>query len=217
MTARIEGGIFSGMISSGYPDGEQVLGDLGDRFVHAFIEAVDGARDDLAAFKQWQPSWFPSFTARFTANFLHERIWDRLVREVAGMDDIHINDREPVRELRSGTTYLIRIKRHHPGDRISAYPTEASSAFWSNSLPTLDGLESFSLALGYYWDADLRTVGDAILSFRDGKDNPIWAIQLRRDTGNASGFSWTPVAPDLPEIDLSGVIRETEAEKEAGS
>lgn len=203
------------MISSGYPDSDQVLSDLGDRFVHAFIDAVDGARDDFSAFREWRPGWFPSFTGRFTANFLHERIWDRLVRAVEGGDGVHINDREPVRELRSGTAYLIRIKRHHPGDRISAYPTEASSAFWSNSVLTLDGLESFSLALGYYWDADLRAVGDAILSFRDGKDNPIWAIRLRRDAGNAAGFSWSPVAPDLPELDLSGVIRE--AEEESGS
>lgn len=203
------------MNSSRYPDSDRVLADLGDQFVHAFIDAVDGSRDDFTAFKQWQPGWFPNFTARFTANFLHERIWDRLIRAVDGMGGIQINDREPVRELHSGTTYLIRIKRHHPGDRISAYPTEASSAFWSNSLLTLDGLESFSLALGYYWDAELHSVGDAILSFRDGKDKPIWAVQLRRDAGNAAGFSWAPVAPDLPELDLSGVIHE--AEEEPGS
>jgi hypothetical protein len=203
------------MNSSGYPDSEQVLADLGDRFVNSFISAVDGAREDFAELRAWQPSWFPSFTGRFTANFLHERIWDRLVRAVDGVEGIHISDREPVRELRSGTAYLIRIKRHHPGDRISAYPTEASSAFWSNSQLTLDGMEAFSLALGYYWDADLRAVGDAILSFRDGRDNPIWAIQLRNDTGNAAGFAWAPVAPDLPEIDLSRVVRE--AEEESGS
>jgi hypothetical protein len=198
------------MNSSAYPDSDRVLGDLGIDFVHAFMDAVDGARSDFGAFKDWQPGWFPSFTGRFTANFLHERIWARLVRAVDGMEGIHVNDHEPVRELRSGTTYLIRIKRHHPGDRISAYPTEGSSAFWSNGMLTLEGLESFSLALGYYWDAELRAVGNAILSFRDGKDNPIWAIQLRRDAGNASGFAWTPVAPDLPEIDLSGVVREAE-------
>lgn len=203
------------MNSLRYPDSEQVLADLGDRFVHSFIDAVDGARDDYAAFREWQPGWFPSFTSRFTANFLHERIWDRLVRAADGMDRIHVVDREPVRQLHSGTQYLMRIKRHHPGDRISAYPTEASSAFWSNSVRTLEGLESPSLALGYFWDADLHTIGDAILSFRDGKDNPIWAIQLRRNAGHATGFSWTPVAPDLPEIDLSGLTRE--AEQEAGS
>jgi hypothetical protein len=33
------------MNSPGYPDGHQVLADLGDPFVQAFIDAVDGARD----------------------------------------------------------------------------------------------------------------------------------------------------------------------------
>lgn len=208
-------GIFYGMISGGYPECDQVLADLGDRFVQAFIDAVDGARDDFAAFKEWQPGWFPSFTARFTANFLHERIWDRLVRVVDGMEGIHIHDVEPTRELHSGTAYSIRIKRHHPGDRISAYPTDASRAFWSNNVVALEGLESLSLALGYYWDSDLRAVGEAILSFRDGKDNPIWAIQLHRNASNVSGFSWTQIAPDLPEIDLSGIVRDAEEESES--
>jgi hypothetical protein len=198
-----------------YPDSDTVLADLGNDFIHAFVGAVDGARDDFTAFRQWQPGWSPSFSGRFTANFLHERIWDRIVRAVDGVDGLHVHDREPVRELRSGTAYLIRIKRHHPGDRIAAYPTEGSSAFWTNSVLTLDGLEAFSLALGYYWDADLRTVGDAILSFRDGRDNPIWAIRLHADAGNATGFSWTPIAPDLPELDLSGIVRE--AHEDTGS
>jgi hypothetical protein len=200
------------MNSSPHPDSEKVLSDLGDEFVHAFMDAVDGARDDFAEFRTWRPGWFPNFTGRFTANFLHERIWDRLVRDVDAMDHIDVRDREPIRELRSGTAYLMRIKRHHDGDRISAYPTEASSAFWSNSTVTLEGLESFSIALGYYWDADLRAVGDAILSFRDGRDNPIWAVRLRRNAGASTGFAWEPLAPDLPELDLSGVVRESDEE-----
>lgn len=192
------------------PTSEQVLNDLGDGFISAFIDAVDGTREDFSAFRQWQPGWFSGFTNRFTANFLHERIWDRLVRAVGDTAEIYIVDREPVRELRSGTHYLIRVKRHHPGDRISAYPTEASSAFWSNSSLTLDGLESFSLALGYVWDGELRAMGDAILSFRDGKDSPVWAVRLRSDAGSAIGFVWESVAPELPELDLGGVIREAE-------
>lgn len=196
------------MNSLGYPDSDTVLTDLGDRFVRSAIEAVDGARDDYSALRAERPSWFPGYSSRGTANLLHERIWDRLVRAVGGMDGVHVVDQEPVRELRCGTQYLIRVKRHHPGDRISAYPTRASGMFWSNSVPTLEGLELFSLAFGYMWDAELRAVGEAVLSFRDGKDNPIWAIKLRGDTAEAAGFSWTPVTPDLPELDLSAVIRE---------
>ena len=202
------------MLSDGKPNSHQVLADLGEPFVNAFVDAVDGARADFAEFRGWKPGWFPGFTSRFTANFLHERIWDRLVNAASAIDGIAVIDQEPVRELRSGTLYVLRIKRHHPGDRISAYPTEASSAFWSTSVLALDGLESFSLALGYMWDTELRAVGEAVLSFRDGKDNPVWAIKLNRDAAAPTGFSWTPVAPELPEIDLSDVIRE--AEEEAG-
>ena len=197
---------------SAYPDSDKVIGDLGDAFVGTFIDAVDGARNDFAEFRAWQPGWFPSFTGRFTANFLHERIWDRMVQHLDGVEGVHIVDREPVRELHQGTQYLIRVKRHHPGDRISAYPTDGSSAFWSNSVLTLDGLEAFSLALGYMWDAELRVVGEAVLSFRDGKDKPVWAIQLRRDSATTTGFVWTPVDPTLPELDLSRIAREQEAE-----
>lgn len=196
----------------GYPTSDRVLTDLGSEFVLAFVNAVDGAREDFAEFRAWKPGWFVGFTNRFTANLLHERIWDRLIKSVAPHEGIHVIDREPVREVRSGTRYLIRVKRHHAGDRIAAYPTEGSSAFRSNSALTLDGLESFSLALGYMWDGTLRTVGNALLSFRDGKDNPIWAIKLRRDASTPAGFAWNPVAPDLPEIDLTGVTREAEDE-----
>lgn len=156
-------------------------------------------------FRAWRPDWFPRFTQRFTAGFLHERIWDRLVRELEGREGITVVDREPHRELRSGSRYLIRVKRHRPGDRISSYPTSGSNAFWSNGAQTFEGLESFSLALGYMWDNDARAVGEPVLSFRDGKENPIWAVQLRPDGDAATGFTPYPVAPDLPELDLSAV------------
>ena len=190
---------------SSYPDSDKVIGDLGETFVNTFIDAVDGARDDFAEFRTWKPGWFPSFTGRFTANFLHERIWDRMVRELDGSVGVHVVDREPIRELHQGTRYIIRLKRHHPGDRISSYPTEGSSAFWSNSDLTLDGLEAFSLAIGYMWDAELRAMGEAVLSFRDGKNNPVWAVRLGRDSAAPAGFIWTPVDPTLPELDLSRI------------
>jgi hypothetical protein len=202
---RLPYGIFSGMISSDFPDADRVLADLGNDLVGAFIGAVDAARDDYAQFRQEHPDWFVGFSSRFIANFLHERIWNHLVRAIEGLDGIHVTDREPVRELHSGTTYVMRVKRHNASDKIAAYPTDAALRFWSNRVLTLDGLELLSLALGYYWQADLRAVGDAVLSFRDGKDNPIWAIRLQRAGGTAVGFSWTPVEPDLPEIDLSGL------------
>lgn len=74
------------MISVDFPDGDQVLRDLGDAFVHAFIDAVEGAKDDYVALKEWRPQWASGYSGRFSANFLHERIWDRLVRAVIAPD-----------------------------------------------------------------------------------------------------------------------------------
>ena len=185
-------------------DPDAVLQDLGDKFAEALVESVEAARADLDAFRAWQPGWFPSFTSRVTANFLHERLWAALVSRVDDLDHVDVLDREPRRELYS-STYVLRVKRHHVGDRISAYPTAGALKFWSSEL-TLPGLESVSLALGYMWDADLREVGDAVISFRNALDKPVWAIALTRGAGGATGITWAPVDPSLPDFDLSQVI-----------
>lgn len=205
-------GIFCGMNSSGFPDPQDVIDRLGDPFVEALVGAVDGAREDYAELKAWRPQWAPSYSSRFIANFAHERIWDRLVREIDGAPGIHIRDEEPVREIRSGTAFVTRVKRHHPGDRISAYPTAGSLAHWSNRALTLDGLESISLAAGYYWDEETRSIGDPVLSLREEKDKPVWGITLHRDAEQPTAIQWAPVDPGLPEFDLSDIAVEDEEE-----
>lgn len=192
-----------------FPQPDRVIRDLGGDFINHFVAAVDGAREDFEQLKAWQPSWSANFSDRFTANFFHERIWDRLIRAVADDRLIHIHDAEPVRQLQSGTAYMLRIKRHRSGDKISAYPTSGSLAFWGNMGITMDGLETVSLAIGYYWDSELREAGDAVLSFRDGKDNPVWAVKLQRDTATVTGIRWEPIAPGLGELDLSSFAGET--------
>jgi hypothetical protein len=181
-------------------------------FVEAFIDAVDGARADLVDFKTTWPDWLPSWSNRTLANVIHDRTWDRLVKAVSGLPHVEVIDREPTREIYHGTQYAIRIKRHHPGERISTYPTATAIAFWTNGAPALPEMELVSLALGYRWDADTRSVGEAVLSFRDQVDHPIWAIELHRPAGGVLPFAWTPISPDLPELDLSGVAAATEEE-----
>lgn len=191
-------GIFSGMRSQPAPD--QVLTDLGDKFLAALVNA----RADLGMFQDWQPGWFVSFSNRFTANFLHERVWAVLVERVDELDNVVVVDQEPHRQV-FANAYVLRVKRHHPGDRISSYPTQSALRFWSSEI-TLPGLERVSLALGHMWDADLRRVGDAVVSFRDELDKPVWAVLVQRGAGRATGVSWTSVDPDLPEFDLSQVV-----------
>ncbi|WP_245851189.1 hypothetical protein [Brachybacterium vulturis] len=200
------------MKSLGFPDPQKVIDRLGDDFVEALVDAVDGAREDYADLKAWRPEWAPSYSSRFIANFAHERIWARLIREIDGAPGIHIRDEEPVREILSGTAFVTRVKRHHPGDRISAYPTTGSLAHWSNRALTLEGLESISLAAGYYWDEETRDIGAPVLSLREEKDKPVWGITLHRDAAQPTAIQWAPVEPGLPEFDLSQIAIEDEEE-----
>lgn len=196
------------------PSPETVLTDLGDKFLEALVAAVNGAREDLAQFQEWQPGWFVLFSNRFTANFLHERVWAGLVERGDDLDNVTIQDQEPFRQL-FADSYVLRVKRHHVGDRISTFPTEGARRFWSSEL-MLPGLEKVSLALGYMWDPDLRGVGDAVISFRDELDKPVWAVLVQRGTEGVGGIRWTPVDPNVPEFDLSQVIGTSEPKEEAG-
>ncbi|MGL4178229.1 MAG: hypothetical protein ACRCSN_19410 [Dermatophilaceae bacterium] len=123
-------------------------------------------------------------------------------------------DREPVRQLQVGR-YEIRLKRHRLGEHISTYPTRGAVKFWSSEA-VLPGLETVSLALGYLWDAELREVGDPILSFREGIHKPIWGVRLERGAGGAAAITWRNVDPNLPDIDLSQVIEAPGGTEEAG-
>lgn len=202
-------GIFSGM--SQYPDPQQVVDDLGDKFLAAFVVAVDTAREDLADLQDMRPQWFVNFSKRFIANFIHERMWDSMVSQVATHDGVTVVDQEPTRQIHFGTNYVLRFKRHTGTLRIESFPTTGALAFWTNSA-TLPGLELLTLAMGYIWDAELGEIGDTILSFRDGKHRPVWSVTLTREGESATDITWAPSDPELPQLDLSEVVEEDQDE-----
>ncbi|WP_309079858.1 hypothetical protein [Zhihengliuella sp.] len=206
------------MNSSRFPTEDEVIEDLGTDFVKIFVESVDGASADFEELRAWRPGWASTYTSRHTASFLHERIWARMVSGIDGVEGFEIIDREPKREIHFGIKYQIRVKRHRPGDRISAVQTVGNRRFWTNFEQTFDGLEQFSLALGYMWDAEQRSVEYPVLSFRDGQESPIWAVRLEREDDNALGFRWESVeSPDLPDVDLGDIAVENEEEEDTGS
>ena len=129
------------------------------------------------------------------------------------MDNVVIRDNDPTREVWYQNQYQIRIKRHSSEDKISTYPTATALEFWSNGQPTIPGLESHTLALGYRWDPELRDIGEAILSYRTGIEDPVWAAVLKGTQENLSGFIVERMSPELPDIDLSSVIFEEEQEE----
>ncbi|HSZ29461.1 MAG TPA: hypothetical protein VK784_06845 [Pseudonocardiaceae bacterium] len=113
--------------------------------------------------------------------------------------------------------YQVRIKRHHPDDKISAYPTAAALEFWAQGAQ-LPSLEAITLGAGYRWVTEERRVGPAVISYRDGKDNPIWAVELDEPDEGADTIGWRPITrPDLPGVDLFDATRVGERGEEGSS
>jgi hypothetical protein len=51
------------------------------------------------------------------------------------------------------------------------------------------------------WEPELRKIGAPVVSCRDGKDNPIWAVGLEEPQDGATAITWTPIlGPSLPEV-----------------
>ncbi|WP_414943498.1 hypothetical protein [Amycolatopsis sp. cmx-11-32] len=72
------------------------------------------------------------------------------------------------------------------------------------------------MGFGYRWDPEERVIGGTIVSLRDGLDkDAIWAVEVDAGAPGATGtaFTWTPVDPSLPQIDLyEAMVRDEEDE-----
>jgi hypothetical protein len=198
-------------------DQDGVLASLGDKCLSAIAAAVGAARQDLADMREWRPGWFPPMSERGLSNIIHERIWAHLCARLDGEADLVIVDSEPHRMLHVGTTFRLRVKRHHPDDRISTYATAAALEFWTQGNQTLEGLEIITLGAGYRWEKELRKIGPPVVSCRDGKDNPLWSVELVEPAAGVVGITWTPVdGPRLPDVDLSSAVDRAEEGPEGG-
>lgn len=205
------GGIFCGMFSANDPD--TVLAELGDKVVTSFIRATDAARVDIAVYRRKHPDWNADWSKRGLANWIHDRLWAHLSRELYALEDsgVTVVDREPVREvivqMPIGRGYRLRFKRHSARDAISSYPTASDIAFWGGS-GQFEDMEEINLAAGYRWDEDTGEIGATVLSYREGKSNPLWVIELvEGDAASVRPFTWAPIEPTLPQIDLERAVR----------
>ncbi len=162
-----------------YPSSQHVFTDLGDKVLDAISRSVDGAAADLRTYRAQHPDWVAQHSERGLASWIHDRIWHHFVRLAEHIDDVHIRDREPIREISVGIRYRLRMKRHHEDGQVSAYPTQGSMDFMEqDGQGTIEGLEEVRLIAGYEWDRDSRGMDAAVLSLRDGKDKIIWRESL---------------------------------------
>ncbi len=198
-------GIFSAMFS--YPGSVDIIAELGEKVIDGFARAVQDTRADLATYREGFPHFVAQASERGLANWIHDRLWYQLNVRLGELPDVHFSDREPHRELRVGTRYLFRVKRHTELGGISTYPTQTALDFLQQ-VPmqhSLDGLDEVRLIMGYIWDPDTRSIGPAVISLRADRDTVLWMEELSAPASSASGVT-TPLTPRpgpaAPEIDV---------------
>lgn len=130
------------------------------------------------------------------------------MQRLDGEAEITVVDREPMRVFRVGTKYLMRVKRHGLGDKVSSYPTQTALQFYMQGpQPLFPEMAEVRLAAGYIWDVESRSVGDAVISMRDGLDNVVWSVVIDVDPGTgAVAIRPMPGGPTPPVIDVSGGV-----------
>ena len=200
---------------------DDVLADLGAVFPAALLRATDAARDDLREFRTLRPGWALGMFQREVAGFIHSRIWANLSESLSGEAGLSLRTQEPHREVTlasgPGRTYTFRVKRHSEEDRIRSYPTPTDLEFWGGADITFDGMEKVHLAAGYRWQADTGEIGPAVISYREGKENIVWAMEIEGQAGaGVLPFSYKPIQPSLPDVDLAVAQFEQEQERWLG-
>lgn len=205
------------MKSSAVPIPSVVLDDLGAELLELFDRATVSAGEDYAEYRQSHPGWVVDNTERTLAGWIHDRIWAHLRTLLESRTDVRLIDNEPTREIRVARDceYVIRVKRHGEMDAIHSYPTKTALRFWGEP-PALPGFEEIHLALGYRWDADVRAMGETVISYRTTMGKTQWAeaIESRAEGTSVSPLHSVPSAP-VPSLDLSSVI--THEGEDAGS
>lgn len=160
------------------PQSEDVLADIGEKPVRAFALSVTRTRRDLRAYRDAFPQWVVDHSERGLANWISDRLWAHLVSMADEIPGMNPYEKGVTREITIGINYRFRVKRHDAEGNIASYATPTFLEFVTQSGGQLDGMEEIKLIAGYDWDKDMRDIGDAVISLRDGKDNVIWKQPL---------------------------------------
>jgi hypothetical protein len=177
--------------------------------VHGLSRAGGQGRDDLALYRKTFPGWVAQECERGLANWIHGRVWAHLLKQLDGIKEVSIVDRELTREIYVGTRYRVRVKRHHLDGLVNSYPTTTALDFLGQggTLP-IPTLEEINLIAGYEWDPEERAMGVPLLSLRKGRKNIIWSVPLpEADELGEGGTVVRPVTPEPtgPVVSLPGI------------
>jgi hypothetical protein len=192
-------------MKSSHPSATEVLDDLGDKVAEGLALMVAQTRDDLRVYRGTFPLWIADSTDRGLLNWCHDRAWAHAMRIFDGIPEVSFVDQPPTRELYVGTRYRLRVKKHDLEGHVSTFLTQGALDFLEQELATLDGLEEVRLIAGYRWDPELREVGAAVISLRDGADHLVWMHELDQPAGGAVVSAvpiLPPAGPRTPEIGM---------------
>ena len=188
-----------------YPTSDDVLDALGDKVIDSFAMAVDRAREDLASYRAMRPLWVAESSERGLAAWIHDRLWAHLEALLHNLPDVFMHSSEPTREVVVSERFRVRVKRHDILGSVSSYPTQGALEFFAQpTVAAFDGMEQVHLIAGYCWTRDMRDIGEAVLSLRDGRDNIVWLIELNSRAAAASMVARPAVTPTpiIPTVEI---------------
>lgn len=181
------------------PTPDVILEELGDKVVGCLSQAVANGRADLDAYRSMAPLWVAEASSRGLANWVHDRLWAHVGRLADDLDDVHLVEKGPKREVVVGYQTRIRIKRHNPKGAVRSYPTHSALAFVTQESSQLLLHPDFAerkLMAGYIWNRRSNDLGDAVISYHD-HGQCIWIHPLPE--ASASGNPNTgPIVPSPP-------------------
>lgn len=187
---------------------ESTLAGLGDKVVAGLAFMVAQTREDLRVYRATFPGWVADASDRGLLSWCHDRMWAHGTRAFDGVREVTLTDRPPLREITVGLNYRLRVKKHEMDGAISTYLTQGALDFLvQEERQTLDGLHEVRLVAGFRWQPENRTLGNAVISLRDGYRNVIWMHDL--DEPDARHLDTvTPILPThgprAPAIGLLG-------------
>jgi hypothetical protein len=189
-----------------HPAQDVVLAELGDKITAAIAASVSAAHSDLETYREQHAGWVADHSERGLANWIHDRVWAHLMQRLDGEAEITVVDHEPMRIVRVGMKYLMRVKRHGLDDKISTYPTQTALQFYmQGEQPLFPEMGEVRLAAGYLWNPETRSIGDAVISMRDGVDNIVWSVVIGVEPGiGAVAIRPMPTGPLPPVVDVTG-------------
>ncbi|TCC43265.1 hypothetical protein [Kribbella sindirgiensis] len=196
---------------------QSVVDALGQSPLDAIGAAVRDTRTDLKTYRTTLPAMAARHSQRGILNWVHDQFFAHVRAQFeANVKSTKVLDREPTRDIFVGQNFRFRFKKHASDDMVSSYPTDGFLAFALQDPPQL--IQEIRLIGGYRWDPEIREIGTAVLSARDGKKSVLWVVELAETAaGDSDVVHFQPQTPDTSLPALPQIVESVEIEKDAGS